>query len=104
MAGKLAESNLITIRDMNMTAKIIAGTQVVAAIRAELKAEVQKLKDRGVTPGLGVILVGDAPAFKSVGRLSSVRSVICRLPSVFPADHAFRLAASLIRFMPMTSR
>lgn len=32
-----------------MTAKIIDGKQVAAAIRAELKAEVQKLKARGVT-------------------------------------------------------
>ena len=48
-----------------MTAKIIDGKQVAAAIRAELKAEVQQLKARGVTPGLGVILVGDDPASKS---------------------------------------
>jgi len=48
-----------------MTAKIIDGKQVAATIRAELKAEVQKLKARGVTPGLGVILVGDDPASKS---------------------------------------
>lgn len=48
-----------------MTARIIDGKQVANAIRAELKAEVQSLKDRGITPGLGVILVGDDPASKS---------------------------------------
>ena len=48
-----------------MTAKIIDGKQVAAAIRAELKEEVQKLKARGMTPGLGVILVGDDPASQS---------------------------------------
>lgn len=45
-----------------MTARIIDGKQVAAGIRAELKDEVKKLKERGVTPGLGVILVGDDPA------------------------------------------
>ena len=45
-----------------MTAKIIDGKQVAAGIRAELKDEVAKLKERGIVPGLGVILVGDDPA------------------------------------------
>ncbi len=48
-----------------MTAKIIDGKQVAADIRAELKAQVEQLKRSGVTPGLGVILVGDDPASKS---------------------------------------
>ncbi len=41
-----------------MAAKIIDGKQIAADIRAELKAEVEKLKAKGITPGLGVILVG----------------------------------------------
>jgi methylenetetrahydrofolate dehydrogenase (NADP+)/methenyltetrahydrofolate cyclohydrolase len=45
-----------------MTARIIDGKQVAAGIRAELKDEVARLKERGITPGLGVILVGDDPA------------------------------------------
>jgi len=48
-----------------MTAKIIDGKQVAAEMRAELKAEVAKLKQRGVVPGLGVILVGEDPASQS---------------------------------------
>ena len=48
-----------------MTAKIIDGKQVAADIRAELKAEVAKLKEQGIVPGLGVILVGDDPASNS---------------------------------------
>ncbi len=35
------------------------GKQVAAGIRAELKDEIARLKDRGITPGLGVIPVGD---------------------------------------------
>ena len=45
-----------------MTAKIIDGKQIAAQMRAELKQQVEELKQRAVTPGLGVILVGDDPA------------------------------------------
>lgn len=48
-----------------MAAKIIDGKEVAAQMRAELKTEVEKLKARGIVPGLGVILVGDDPASKS---------------------------------------
>lgn len=48
-----------------MAAKIIDGKQVAADMRAELKAEVAKLKEQGIVPGLGVILVGEDPASKS---------------------------------------
>jgi len=48
-----------------MTAEIIDGKQIAAAIRAELKEEVSRLKEQGVVPGLGVILVGDDPASQS---------------------------------------
>lgn len=45
-----------------MTAKIISGTEVAAEIRAELKEKVKELKEKGITPGLGVVLVGEDPA------------------------------------------
>jgi len=48
-----------------MSAKIIDGKQIAAEIREELKTEVTALKARGVTPGLGVILVGADPASQS---------------------------------------
>jgi methylenetetrahydrofolate dehydrogenase (NADP+)/methenyltetrahydrofolate cyclohydrolase len=48
-----------------MTAQIIDGKQVAADMRAELKEEVAKLKEKGIVPGLGVILVGEDPASKS---------------------------------------
>jgi methylenetetrahydrofolate dehydrogenase (NADP+)/methenyltetrahydrofolate cyclohydrolase len=48
-----------------MTARIIDGKEIAADMRAELKAEVARLKERGIVPGLGVILVGDDPASKS---------------------------------------
>ena len=45
-----------------MVAKIISGTQVAAEIREELKERASKLKDKGVTPSLAVVLVGEDPA------------------------------------------
>jgi methylenetetrahydrofolate dehydrogenase (NADP+)/methenyltetrahydrofolate cyclohydrolase len=45
-----------------MTAKIINGKQIASDIRTELKAEVELLKKIGITPGLGVILVGNDSA------------------------------------------
>lgn len=46
-----------------MTAKIINGKEIAAQVRAELKSEIQALKEKtGVTPGLDVVLVGENPA------------------------------------------
>jgi len=45
-----------------MPAKIIYGKEISAQIRIELKERVDRLKARGVTPGLGVVLVGEDPA------------------------------------------
>jgi methylenetetrahydrofolate dehydrogenase (NADP+)/methenyltetrahydrofolate cyclohydrolase len=45
-----------------MTALIIDGNKVAADIRQELKGRVDKCKEKGVTPGLGVVLVGEDPA------------------------------------------
>ena len=48
-----------------MTAQIIDGKQVAADMRVEIKDEVAKLKEQGVVPGLGVVLVGEDPASQS---------------------------------------
>jgi len=51
-----------------MSAQILDGKQVAAAMREEIRQEVARLKERGVTPGLAVILVGDDPASQSYVR------------------------------------
>lgn len=48
-----------------MAAKIIDGKQVAADMRTELKETVAKLKEKGIVPGLSVILVGEDPASQS---------------------------------------
>lgn len=45
-----------------MVAQIINGNEVAKSIRAEIKAEVAKLKQAGIEPGLVVIIVGEDPA------------------------------------------
>lgn len=42
--------------------KIIDGKAVSAKVRQEIKKEVEKLKDKGITPGLAVVIVGQDPA------------------------------------------
>lgn len=44
-----------------MTAQILDGKATAATIKGELKARVAALRERGVVPGLGTILVGDDP-------------------------------------------
>ncbi len=48
-----------------MAAQILDGKKIAQQIRDELKIEVSRLKAMGVTPGLGVLLVGDHPASRS---------------------------------------
>ena len=42
-----------------MSAQLLAGQPVADAVIAELKTRIDALKARGVTPGLGTVLVGD---------------------------------------------
>ena len=51
-----------------MTAELIDGKAIAAAMRAELKTQIDALAERGVVPGLAVILVGDDPASASYVR------------------------------------
>ena len=43
-------------------AEILDGKAASAAVRAQLKEEVASLKEKGITPSLAVIIVGDDPA------------------------------------------
>ncbi|MEW6189727.1 MAG: bifunctional methylenetetrahydrofolate dehydrogenase/methenyltetrahydrofolate cyclohydrolase FolD [Actinomycetota bacterium] len=45
-----------------MTAKIINGKEIASSIYRELSEEIKILKERNITPGLAVILVGEDPA------------------------------------------
>jgi methylenetetrahydrofolate dehydrogenase (NADP+) / methenyltetrahydrofolate cyclohydrolase len=44
-----------------MTARILDGKATAAAIKEDLAQRVRKLAERGITPGLGTVLVGEDP-------------------------------------------
>ncbi len=76
-----------------MPAKIISGKDIAKDIRAELQPEVEKLKARGVTPGLAVVLVGDDPASQVYVRMkgraceeTGMLSETVRLPDTASED------------------
>jgi methylenetetrahydrofolate dehydrogenase (NADP+)/methenyltetrahydrofolate cyclohydrolase len=45
-----------------MAAQLLEGAPVAEKVLAEVAEDVKRLADRGVTPGLGTVLVGDDPA------------------------------------------
>ncbi len=48
-----------------MTATLIDGTQIAKEVQAEVGLEVASLKEKGINPGLAVVLVGKDPASAS---------------------------------------
>ena len=85
-----------------MTAKIIDGNQIAASIRAETAEEVRKLKAKGITPGLAVVLVGDNPASQVYVRNKEkaceeigIFTETLRLPSDTPEAEVLRLVERL---------
>ncbi len=67
-----------------MAATIIDGKKIAEAIRAELKEEIVRLKAQGVTPGLGVVLVGLDPASQSY---VTAKERACAEIGIFSDDH-----------------
>jgi methylenetetrahydrofolate dehydrogenase (NADP+)/methenyltetrahydrofolate cyclohydrolase len=48
-----------------VSAQILDGKATAAAIKADLAERVAKLRDRGITPGLATVLVGDDPGSRA---------------------------------------
>jgi methylenetetrahydrofolate dehydrogenase (NADP+)/methenyltetrahydrofolate cyclohydrolase len=71
-----------------MSARVIDGVAIGKAIRAEVAEEVAKLAERGIKPGLAVVLVGENPAsqvyVRAKGRAceeAGMKSVTITLPA-----------------------
>lgn len=75
-----------------MTAKIIDGKTIAREIRADLAAEIARLKARGIQPGLGVLLVGNDPASLSY---VSAKEKACREAGLHSRQIRLPAAASL---------
>jgi methylenetetrahydrofolate dehydrogenase (NADP+)/methenyltetrahydrofolate cyclohydrolase len=84
-----------------MSAQLIDGNALSAQLRAEIATRAAHLTERGHTPGLAVILVGDDPASAVYVRnkvraceATGIRSVLERYPaSLTQADLLARIAA-----------
>ena len=63
-----------------MPGEIIDGRSIASEIREELKQRIERLKGKGVTPGLAAILVGEDP-----GSLSYLRGIArgCEAVGIF---------------------
>lgn len=72
-----------------MVAAMIRGAEIGARIRAELAADVGRLKADGIVPGLAVVLVGEDPASASY---VSNKARACRELGI--AERTFSLPAS----------
>lgn len=87
---------------MGRTAKRIDGNKIAAAIRSELAVEVAALKNRRVTPGLAVVLVGDDPGSQVYVRNKErtciemgMNSFVHRYPKTFTERRLLNLIARL---------
>lgn len=82
-----------------MTAKIIDGKTIAEQIKQEVKSETDKLKaERGITPGLAFILVGENPASQSYVKMKGkgcddvgFYSVTEKLPAETSEEHLLQL-------------
>ncbi|MBI1803581.1 MAG: bifunctional 5,10-methylene-tetrahydrofolate dehydrogenase/5,10-methylene-tetrahydrofolate cyclohydrolase [Ignavibacteriae bacterium] len=82
-----------------MSATIIDGKKIAEEIRQEVKRETDRLKsERGITPGLAFILVGDNPASQAYVRMKGkgceevgFYSITEKLPAEAPETHVLKL-------------
>lgn len=85
-----------------MPARIIDGKQIAADLRASLAREAAALRERGLVPGLTVILVGEDPASviytrnkQQVAAELGYKSELIRLPAITTQDELLDLIARL---------
>jgi methylenetetrahydrofolate dehydrogenase (NADP+)/methenyltetrahydrofolate cyclohydrolase len=79
-----------------MTARIIDGKAIAAEYRAEFAIRVQRLKNRGLVPGLAVVIVGDDPASQVYVRNKALASGAIGMHSEVHALSADTPQASVI--------
>ena len=85
-------------------AQLIEGRAVAEKVYAELRGEIAALRDRGVTPGLAVVLVGDDPASRAYVRSKDklcrelgLHSVKLELPAATTQDELLARVTELNR-------
>ena len=84
-----------------MTATIIDGKAIAADMRAELKAQGERLKQKGIVPGLGVVLVGEDPASASYVR---AKERACAEIRIYSDDNRLRAETSQEELMALVEK
>ena len=82
-----------------MTARVIDGKAIAQQYRAEYAIRVERLKDRGILPGLAVVIVGDDPASQIYVRNKALASGTIGMHSEVHALSADTSEAHLIAFV-----
>jgi methylenetetrahydrofolate dehydrogenase (NADP+)/methenyltetrahydrofolate cyclohydrolase len=90
------------MEEMTTTPRILNGIAIAGEIKAEVAGEVKALADRGIIPGLAVILVGEVPAsqiyvrskVKTCGELG-IFSEMLTPPESTTTDEMLALVAAL---------
>jgi methylenetetrahydrofolate dehydrogenase (NADP+)/methenyltetrahydrofolate cyclohydrolase len=82
-----------------MTARIIDGKAIAAEFRAEFAIRVERLKMRGIMPGLAVVIVGDDPASQIYVRNKALASGAIGMHSEVHGLSADTTEAQLIAFV-----
>jgi methylenetetrahydrofolate dehydrogenase (NADP+)/methenyltetrahydrofolate cyclohydrolase len=82
-----------------MTARIIDGKAIAQEFRAECAIRVERLKERGILPGLAVVIVGDDPASQIYVRNKALASGTIGMHSEVHALSADTTEAHLIAFV-----
>ncbi len=85
-----------------MSAKIIDGKEVAASVLDRLQPRIAALRERGVTPGLAAVLVGEDPASATYVRSKAKKceeiglySEVIRRPADIGQDELMRIVADL---------
>ena len=82
-----------------MTAKVIDGKAIAAEMRNEVAVRVERLKSRGLLPGLAVVIVGDDPASQAYVRNKALASGGVGMHSEVHALSADTSLAQLLTFI-----
>jgi methylenetetrahydrofolate dehydrogenase (NADP+) / methenyltetrahydrofolate cyclohydrolase len=87
-----------------MSAHVVNGKEIVSSYRADIKEQVEQLKERGIQPGLAVVIVGDDPASHVYVRNKAkaceeagMHSEVYKLPEATPESEVMELIGKLNR-------
>lgn len=86
---------------VTLMAKQINGKMVSAQVRADVALEVQELKQKGITPGLAVVIVGDDPASRTY---VNNKKKACAETGIYSEEYALPASTTQQELMNLVAR